>query len=53
MIDLAIQQGCPIIVKNEKNGKWYIKGNDFLHLFSFTVHRLNYEKNNKKRINID
>ena len=28
MINLAVQQGCPIIVKNGKKGKWYIKGKD-------------------------
>jgi len=26
MIDLAIQHGCKLIVKNGKNGKWYLKG---------------------------
>lgn len=26
MIDLAILNQCPIIVKNGKNGKWYLKG---------------------------
>jgi hypothetical protein len=26
MIDLAVANGCSIIVKNGKRGKWYIKG---------------------------
>ncbi len=26
MIDLAIQNVCPIIIKNGINGKWYLKG---------------------------
>ena len=26
MIALAIQHGCPIIVRNGKQGKWYLKG---------------------------
>ena len=26
MIDLAIKYGCPIIIKNGRNGKWYLKG---------------------------
>ena len=26
MIDLAIKNGCSIITKNGKNGKWYLKG---------------------------
>ena len=26
MIDLAIKNGCPIIIKNGINGKWYLKG---------------------------
>jgi hypothetical protein len=26
MIDLAVKHGCPIIVKNGKKGKWYLKG---------------------------
>ena len=27
MIDLACNRGCSIIIKNGKNGKWYLKGN--------------------------
>jgi hypothetical protein len=27
MIDLAVKHGCPIIIKNGPNGKWYLKGN--------------------------
>jgi hypothetical protein len=27
MIDLALKNGYPIIVKNGKKGKWYLKGN--------------------------
>ena len=27
MIDLAIKNYCPIIIKNGINGKWYLKGN--------------------------
>ncbi len=27
MIDLAIKNNCPIIIKNGINGKWYLKGN--------------------------
>jgi hypothetical protein len=26
MINLAVEYGCPIIIKNGKNGKWYLKG---------------------------
>lgn len=26
MIDLAINNKCPIIIKNGFNGKWYLKG---------------------------
>jgi hypothetical protein len=26
MVDLAIQHKCPILIKNGKNGKWYLKG---------------------------
>jgi hypothetical protein len=26
MIDLAIKNECPIIIKNGINGKWYLKG---------------------------
>ena len=26
MIDLAVKNGCPIIIKNGKKGKWYLKG---------------------------
>ena len=26
MIDLAVKNGSPIIIKNGKNGKWYLKG---------------------------
>jgi hypothetical protein len=26
MIDLAVENSCPIIIKNGKNGKWYLKG---------------------------
>jgi len=26
MIDLAVKNECPIIIKNGKNGKWYLKG---------------------------
>lgn len=26
MIDLAIQNECKLILKNGKNGKWYLKG---------------------------
>ena len=26
MIDLAAIHGCKIIIKNGKNGKWYLKG---------------------------
>jgi hypothetical protein len=26
MIDLAIKNNCPIIIKNGINGKWYLKG---------------------------
>ena len=26
MIDLAIKNDCPIIIKNGINGKWYLKG---------------------------
>jgi hypothetical protein len=26
MIALAIQHGCPIIIRNGKRGKWYLKG---------------------------
>ena len=28
MIDLAVKYHCRIIVKNGKNGKWYLKGKD-------------------------
>jgi len=35
MIDLAIKYDCPVIIKNGKNGKWYLKGkgmtNEFLN----------------------
>ena len=26
MIDLALKNDCPIIIKNGKKGKWYLKG---------------------------
>ena len=26
MIDMAIENNCPIIIKNGNNGKWYLKG---------------------------
>ena len=26
MIDLAVKNDCPIIIKNGKKGKWYLKG---------------------------
>lgn len=28
MIDLAVENNCPVIVRNGKNGKWYLKGKD-------------------------
>jgi hypothetical protein len=29
MIDLATKQKCPIIIKNGKNGKWYLRGKGY------------------------
>ena len=29
MIKLAIENDCPIIIKNGYNGKWYLKGKGF------------------------
>ena len=29
MIDLAIKNECPIIIKNGINGKWYLKGKGY------------------------
>ena len=28
MIELAIQNGCPVVVKSGESGKWYLKGKD-------------------------
>ena len=28
MIDLALKNGCSIITKNGRNGKWYLKGKE-------------------------
>jgi len=28
MIDLAVLNNCPIIIKNGKKGKWYLKGRE-------------------------
>ena len=31
MIQLAIKHGCPVIIKNGKKGKWYLKGRGITH----------------------